>query len=138
MACEGYSEGLREQFADGVLGLGSITYGAWPDGNKTEHGGMLAGLGVKEFGVDFEKKRIIFRRAEDQNVFENVKLEEELSTGWGGWVVRTRWEEDRCKTEAVALLDTGSAVTVTPDFDTARSSYGSTSRDIRPIDSLGS
>ena len=78
-----------------------------------------------------------------------VKLEEELSKSRGGWVVETRWEGgdndhdhdgggEEAQETAVALLDTGSAVMVTPDFDTARRLYGSMSRDIRPIDSLGS
>ncbi|KAK4458985.1 aspartic peptidase domain-containing protein, partial [Cladorrhinum samala] len=153
LLCDEYSEGLRDQFADGILGLSSVASGAWPDGNQTEYGAVLAGLaGVKEFSVDFEEGRIVFGGGSnrgDREGVKNVKLEEELSKSRGGWVVETRWEGgdndhdhdgggEEAQEAAVALLDTGSAVMVTPDFDTARRLYGSMSRDIRPIDSLGS
>ncbi|KAK4220617.1 aspartic peptidase domain-containing protein [Podospora fimiseda] len=59
LLCDYYSEGLIEQFADGLMGLASVPTGKWPN-LEGGYESILKGLGVNEVMIDLDGGKVKF------------------------------------------------------------------------------
>lgn len=158
LLCHSYSTGLRVQHADGIFGLGTLPSGTWPGGDETDFktaywqlvdNGQLC---RPEFAFSFvggarnDKKRsgVLTLGGTDPSLYrprtlQTIPLDWPLSESGNRWVVGVRAARvgrdlADSTSDGVALVDTGAAVVVTPDAETARELYGRMSHLIRPLD----
>ncbi|KAK4665021.1 uncharacterized protein QC763_509770 [Podospora pseudopauciseta] len=164
LLCDYYSSGLATQPADGIFGLGPLPTDFWPDqaSNTTAEfetaywnwinntGGDLGPefgfylLGPKpQLTVGGTDARLYY-----PSTVQTIGLDVQLSIMRASWVaglraVRVNSQYLLSNTSSairddVTLLDTGSAIILTPDFTTAAQIYNFLSPEIGPLDNLGS
>ncbi|KAK4178553.1 aspartic peptidase domain-containing protein [Triangularia setosa] len=165
LLCDYYSSGLAAQPADGIFGLAPTPTGLWPDlatnttlEFETAYWNWITkndGLGP-EFGFYLGGDRPqLTIGGTDTNLYytsklrsRTISLDVQLSTMRSGWVAGLRSvglgngfllsNTSSPVLDDVALLDTGSAIILTPDFATAAEVYNILSPQIGPLDDLGS
>ncbi|KAK0725489.1 aspartic peptidase domain-containing protein [Lasiosphaeris hirsuta] len=158
LLCDAYGDALASQPADGIIGLGSAPASSF-DGTSTFstlYWGLVSSrqLPGPEFSFSYlpgqPQGSQLTLGGVDKNRFEGevrtVRLDAELTAATQSWVVGVRGvriqgkgaESYGVRMVGVALVDTGTAFIMTPDFETARDIYAKISGEIRPIDELGS
>ncbi|KAK0702564.1 aspartic peptidase domain-containing protein [Apiosordaria backusii] len=168
LVCDYYSSGLATQPADGIFGLGSLPTGLWPDKSRkttvefeTAYWNWInssaSGDLSPEFGMFLGSPNPqLTLGGSDTNLYRTstlrsrtIFLDVQLSTMRSSWVSGLRSvkvnnqlllssNESSPVFDDVALLDTGSAIILTPDFTTAANIYNILSPQIGPLDDLGS
>ncbi|KAK4198853.1 aspartic peptidase domain-containing protein [Triangularia verruculosa] len=166
LLCDYYSSGLADQPADGIFGLGPVPTGFWPDKQtnttiefETAYWNWInsntTGELSPEFGFYLGEKPQLTIGGTDTRLYypstlrsRTIPLEVQLSTMRSSWVAGLRAVRAGNQyllsnisspvRDDVALLDTGSAIILTPDFATAASLYNLLSPQIGPLDDLGS
>ncbi|KAK0667488.1 aspartic peptidase domain-containing protein [Cercophora samala] len=163
LLCDYYSSGLATQPADGIFGLGPLANGYWPDeaNNSTVEfetaywNWVETGDLGSEFGFYLGERPVLTIGGTDERFYypatlrsRTIPLDVQLSTMRSSWVAGLRSvrvnsqyllsNTSSAVREDVTLLDTGSAIILTPDFATAAGVYNLLSPQIGPLDNLGS
>ncbi|KAK3303049.1 aspartic peptidase domain-containing protein [Chaetomium strumarium] len=146
LICDTYSNLLREQTPDGLFGLSSTPTSLW---------GIEPNLPTPEFSFSYipshgpngRRDGVLTLGGTDRSQYipstlRKIPLNWPLSESGMRWVVDVRGARIdgytlHNSTDAVTLIDTGSAVVSTPDHETTAELYARMSDAIQPIDERG-